>query len=429
MTRREKPALYPGYAEDAIASSGLRVACRAMLSRRHLLIGSSCVALASPARAETAPDDFTVLRATPAGFDGAAPGPVIRVRRGDEVKVRLLNGLGEPTAIHWHGVRLPNAMDGAPPLTQAAVAPAASFDYRFAVPDAGTFWYRAAPRRQLERGLYGALIVAEPGPPPTERDHLLIFADRLGEGGGTPPFALYGIPALDVPARPNERLRLRFLNASTSQVMNARIDGHRVFVMALDGEPAEPFASRDSRISLGPGNRADVFVDATLAPGSIAPIVFAHEGGEAALARIVYEDLPARAALPGQPGPLLANPLPARMSFSRALRVVLPIGTAAATDAARLPQVPLFTAERGRTVVMALDNRDAGEHVVHLHGHHVRLLDRLDDGWKPYWLDTIVAAGRQTTRIAYMADNPGRWLIEHHALDGPAAGMTWFQVN
>jgi FtsP/CotA-like multicopper oxidase with cupredoxin domain len=399
-----------------------------MLSRRLVLIGSGCAALASRARAETAPDGFVLLRATPTGYAGAAPGPPIRVRRGAEVKVRLINGLDEPTAIHWHGVRLPNAMDGAPPLTQAAVAPGASFDYRFTVPDAGTFWYRAALRRQQERGLYGALIVDEPAPPPTEQDHLLMFADRLLKADGAPPFTLNGTPALDVPARANERLRLRFVNASASQVMNARIDGHRVFVMALDGEPAEPFASRDSRISLGPGNRADVFVDAGLAPGSIAPMVFTHDGGETALARIVYEDLPARAAPPGEPAPLLANPLPARMNFSRALRVVLPIGGATATDASRLPQAPLFTAERGRTVVMALDNRDAGEHVVHLHGHHFRLLDRLDDGWKPYWLDTIVVAGRQTARIAFVADNPGRWLIEQHALDGPAAAH-WFQVN
>src|SRR5580704_7828969 len=107
--------------------------------------------------------------------------------------------------------------------------------------------------------------------------------------------------------------------------MNAHIAGHRVFVMALDGEPAEPFTSRDSRITLGPGNRADVFVDATLAPGSAAPIVFAHEGGETPLARIVCEGVSARAAPLGEPPPLAANPLPARMNFARALRTTLPV--------------------------------------------------------------------------------------------------------
>jgi FtsP/CotA-like multicopper oxidase with cupredoxin domain len=398
-----------------------------MLSRRDVLLGSGCAlaTFSAPAHADRAPDGFTVLRASTAGFDGGVPGPVLRVRRGDEVKVRLVNGLDEPAALHWHGVRLPNAMDGGAPLTSLPVVPGASFDYRFAVPDAGTFWYRAMVRDQQERGLYGALIVEEPAPPPVDRDQLLLFADRR-DGDGTRRFTLNGASAVDIPARPNERLRLRFINASATQAMNARIDRHRVFVMALDGEPAEPFVSRDSRLSLGPGNRADVFIDATLPSGSIAPIAFMQGGGEAALARIIYEGSPARAAPPGEPAPLPANPLPERMNFSGALRITLPID---GRNAAALDRVPLFAAARGRTVVMALDNRDTAAHVVHLHGHHFRLLDRLDDGWKPYWLDTIAVAGRHTARIAFVADNPGRWLIEQTALDGPAAGANWFEVK
>jgi FtsP/CotA-like multicopper oxidase with cupredoxin domain len=398
-----------------------------MWSRRDVLLGSGCAlaTFSAPAHADRAPDGFTVLRASAAGFDDAVPGPVIRARRGDEVKVRLVNGLDEPTALHWHGVRLPNAMDGGSPLTGPPVAPGASFDYRFAAPDAGTFWYRALSSDQQERGLYGALIVEEPALPPVDRDQLLLFADRR-DGDGTRQFTLNGATAVDIPVRPNERLRLRFINASATQAMSARIDRHRVFVMALDGEPAEPFVSRDSGVSLGPGNRADVFIDATLPSGSIAPIAFLLGGGEAALARIVYEGSPVRAAPPGEPAPLPANPLPERMNFSGALRITLPIDS---RNRATLDRMPLFAAARGRTVVMALDSRDTAAHVVHLHGHHFRLLDRLDDGWKPYWLDTIAVAGRQTARIAFVADNPGRWLIEQHALDGPTEELNWFEVK
>src|SRR5215468_2417581 len=281
-----------------------------MLSRRHLVLGSGCVlaAVAARARAEIAPDGFTVLRASATGFDGAVPGPVIRARRGEEVKVRLVNGFDEPVALYWHGVRVPNAMewhsapapntrDGGPRAAMDSsaplpIAPGASFDYRFPLTDAGTFWYRAVPRRRQERGLYGALVVAEPTPPPVDQDQLLVFAGRPAEGAGAHRFTLNGAATLDLLVRPNERLRLRFINASVAQVMNARIADHRVVVMALDGEPAEPFTSRDGRVVLGPGNRADVFVDATLAPGAVAPIMLTHDGAEASLARIIYEGSP-----------------------------------------------------------------------------------------------------------------------------------------
>jgi FtsP/CotA-like multicopper oxidase with cupredoxin domain len=361
---------------------------------------------------------------------------VIRVRRGDDVRVRFVNSLDAAAALYWHGVRAAIPMDGSAP--SAMVAPGASFDYRFAVPDAGTFWYRAVPLARQEAGLYGALIVAEPAPPPVDQDHVLVFDSRPAGNDGARRCTVNGAASLDIPVRPNERLRLRFVNASAAQAMDARIADHRVMMMALDGEPAEPFATRDGGIVLGPGNRADVFVDATLSPGSVAPIAFMTESGEPPAVRLVYGGAPVRSAPLGEPAPLPANPLPQRMNFARALRVTLPIESrgAAPKDAARPPQTssqmrpqPLFTAERGRTVVMALDNRGAGAHVVHLRGHHFRLLDRLDDGWKPYWLDTIPVAARQTARIAFVADGPGRWLIENQGLDALAAVESWFEVK
>jgi FtsP/CotA-like multicopper oxidase with cupredoxin domain len=89
----------------------------------------------------------------------------------------------------------------------------------------------------------------------------------------------------------------------------------------------------------------------------------------------------------------------------------------------------MFTVNRGRPVSLGIQKPSGGPHVVHLHGHHFRLLDRLDDGWKPYWLDTLVI-GEAGERIAFVADNPGRWLIEWHMLERPNAGAaTWFAVT
>ena len=118
------------------------------VSRRWFIGAGAAIACYGPppgATAQPAADGFRLLRAralpsTGLGYDGIAPGPTLRVRRGDELRVRLVNDLAAPTSVHWHGIRLPNAMDGVPQLTQPAVAPGASFDYRFRPPDAGTFW-------------------------------------------------------------------------------------------------------------------------------------------------------------------------------------------------------------------------------------------------------------------------------------------------
>src|SRR5947207_712663 len=153
------------------------VLCQSV-SRRSVVLGAGA-AFAAPFRAYAQPDGFRVIRAragsaqlrgpeggaTPIrGFEGTVPGPVLRVKRGEELKVRLVNELVIDTAVHWHGVRVLNATDGVVGLTQSAVGPGESFDYRFAPPDAGTFWYRASSRSIEDRALYGLLIVDEHEP-------------------------------------------------------------------------------------------------------------------------------------------------------------------------------------------------------------------------------------------------------------------------
>ena len=164
--------------------------------------------------------------------------------------------------------------------------------------------------------------------------------------------------------------------------------------MAIDGQPAEPFLAQESRVSLGPGNRIDLFLDATLDPGETASIFLDESGGEKEIARIVYERSEKRRASPlPDPRPLPANPLPERIDMRNALRVEAPftITQTGMDELAPSPGPfgpPLFSVKRGRAVVMAFPNQRDTAHAVHLHGHHVRLLDNLDDGWKPFWLDT-----------------------------------------
>src|SRR5262249_32517677 len=219
-------------------------------------------------------DGIRILRARPAdapgraanqapalwGYDGLVPGPVLRVKRGEMVKLRLLNELAAETTLHWHGGRLSNVMDGVAHLTQAPIAPGASFDYRFTAPDAGTFWYHP-PRQASERlrGLHGALIVDEVEQVAIDRDVLLVLASPpAADAGRTAETAtVNGQASLDVTVKTNERLRLRLLNASAARPLAVRLDQHRATVMAIDGQPADPFVARDSRVVLGPGNRMD----------------------------------------------------------------------------------------------------------------------------------------------------------------------------
>ena len=112
-------------------------------------------------------------------YNGQVPGTEIRVRQGDRVRIVVDNRLDEETTVHWHGLRVPNAMDGVPHLTQKPIAPGKSFTYEFDAPDAGTYWYHPHQRgfEQVARGLYGPLIVEEKEPIWVDRDVTWVLDD------------------------------------------------------------------------------------------------------------------------------------------------------------------------------------------------------------------------------------------------------------
>jgi FtsP/CotA-like multicopper oxidase with cupredoxin domain len=432
-------------------------------SRRNVLAGGGLMMVggllprgvgAQPSRPA---GDFRIIRAQTIGlgqavppaigsptsaFDGTVPGPLLRIRRGEEVRVRIANELSEPITVHWHGVRVPNAMDGVPHLTQPPIAPGTSFDYRFSPPDAGTFWYHArlSPVAAARQSLYGVLIVDETQPIPVDRDVLLVLdeeplketlnqAKPSAESGAARHPTVNGRPSLDIPLRSNERLRLRLLNASMRS-WTLRVERHRVMVMAIDGLPAQPYYARDSRIVLGPGNRMDLFVDATLEPGASSSIFLEGER-DTPLARLIYESgASARPTPLPEAKPLPPSALPERMDFQRSLKLDIPIDGKTADLQSLARARPLFSVKRGRTVMLGIVNRTKIAQAMHLHGHHFRLLDSLDDGWKPFWLDTLPVPASQTARIAFVADNSGRWLIRCHGMDEQETSMAhWFEVT
>lgn len=132
-----------------------------------------------PVSAEAAMVGDDALRTRVWAYNGTVPGPVLRARQDTSLQATVENGLPEGTTVHWHGIRLPNAMDGVPGLTQPTIQPGARFDYAFTPPDAGTFWYHSHDDSlvQMGRGLAGALIVEEPSPPAVDRELLWAIQD------------------------------------------------------------------------------------------------------------------------------------------------------------------------------------------------------------------------------------------------------------
>ena len=368
---------------------------------------------------------------------GPAPERDISLKRGDELEITLANELPVAVALNCHGL---DGVPAAEPL--AARAPLSSgAKETFAIPlrHAGTFMcdLRLLGDGQARPLPARALVVRESEPVAVDRDEVFLIEDWRLRPDGTaiapgidpkdtmPLYTINGLITSDIPTRTNERLRFRFINGCQRNVVALKIEGHDVRVMALDSQPAETFLAHGGALVLAPGTRVEAFIDATAPPGSSSPILL-HDGKEARpIARLVASrEPPLRdAALPAAP-PLPSNGLPNRLDLKNALRVDLTLGGAQAEWVApgsfASSAAPAFRAKAGRTVVLALTNRGDIPEVFHLHGHHFRLLDRLDDGWKPFWLDTLAIEPGQTQRIALSAEYPGRWLMETMATDWAA---------
>jgi FtsP/CotA-like multicopper oxidase with cupredoxin domain len=264
-------------------------------------------------------------------YDGSLPGPEIRVRQGERLRIAVENGLDEETTVHWHGLRVPNAMDGVPHLTQAPIAPGETFTYEFDAVDAGTFWYHPHQRsfEQVGRGLYGPLIVEEADPVRVDRDLTWVLSDwRLtktaemrkdfgnrhdmmhnGRVGNT--VTINGRVPDVFPVRKGERIRLRLINAANARIFGLDFGSHEPVVIALDGQPVEPHAPEGGLVVLGPAMRVDVILDMTADTRSPVSVVDRfYKGLEYRLVDLAYEDEPLRDKAPDWPVVLPPNPLP-----------------------------------------------------------------------------------------------------------------------
>jgi FtsP/CotA-like multicopper oxidase with cupredoxin domain len=316
-----------------------------------------------------------------------------------------------------------------------------------------------------ERGLLAVLVVEEREPPPVDGEHVLVVDDhRFGEDGAFAPFGapleaatlgrlgnwlgVNGRPApFAIEAPPGARLRLRLVNACNARSLRIRFDDLKAYVGAVDGHPTDTFEPLRATLPFAPGSRYDLFLDMP-------------EAGRGAVTGLIGPGVPLVTLAPTGAGgggqrapiaPLAPNGrLPPMIRLQNAVRRDVAIAGGARRgpdgnpiytgDPARIWTIngqpgragmpPLATVPRGSPVVLAIKNETPTPQPIHLHGHAFRLLHPFDDGWEPYWLDTLSVPENRTVRIAYVADNPGRWALSSTVLERFDTGLwTWFEVT
>jgi FtsP/CotA-like multicopper oxidase with cupredoxin domain len=426
--------------------------------------------------------------------DGRLPGPEIRVREGDLLRVLVENRLPDsPTSIHWHGLLDPAAMDGVPDVSNVPIAPGRMYVYEYPIRQAGTYWYHSHFGFQEQQGCYGAFII-EPVHEPlhTEHDAVVLLGDWLhrspeevyaelrggkqsmggmkpggGQEGGTKPgeapqggmnpggaqqggmkmeagaadlsdvkydaFLINGRGPDDpwtLSARPGERVRLRLIDGGSSTYFRVRLDGHPLEITHADGLAVQPVTV--DHLLIGMGETYDAVVKIT-APGSYTLHAVAMDGSGQALGvlhtpgaapqpnrampsfdgrALSYADLRAAVSTTLPDGPSRTFRLPLQGDMARYVWMI---------DGQAWPKADPLLIRRGDRVQLELVNETGMWHPMHLHGHFFRVLQGAGD--RCPLKHTANVPPRETLRLEFTADNPGRWFFHCHNAYHLEAGM------
>ena len=413
--------------------------------------------------------NFTALT-----YNGQIPGPEIRVKEGETIRVILENDLSEATTIHWHGIPLQNQMDGVPGLTQKAVKPGQNFIYEFKARPAGTFFYHSHAKYQLDQGLYGPLIIesakSEIG---YDREYTLTLEDWvMRDGGGTartlrrPPIAhmhgrmdrrpSYGPsegplwePVYDgyavngrtgdaieplVVSR-GDRVRLRLINASSATTYFLRLSGHRLNITHTDGNPIRPVETDVLRI--GMGERYDVMFVADN-PGHWQMSAYETGLNEGNLIiPLRYKGSRQKEAIPPtfERGLRMAEYMDFESQKSTGFKNRRPdrfheqmLGGVVRESYWTIngqiwPLTDDLTVLEKERVRLRYGNHTMMPHPMHLHGHFFRVVNPNLPAERWIVKDTIILNHMQRIDVEFDADNPGRWLHHCHNLYHMEAGM------
>lgn len=390
-------------------------------------------------------------------FGPSAPGTELRVRQGQWLRVRFINHLPVATTIHWHGIRLPLEMDGVPYVSQLPVLPGEYFDYKFRVPDAGSFWYHphVNSSEELGRGLVGPLIVEEREPTGFKHERTLSLKNwhvdeqgnfvefsvpREAARGGTAGrlITINGQPDAVVEMPAGQIVRVRLLNLDNTLTYRINLKGDfEARIYALDGNPITP-RSLGKDYWLGPGMRICLAIrmpaageelslrDGSVRLGTLRSVASSEAPG----------DWPP--ALPANPiaEPDLANAEKINFNFEW-------VGSVSVnTENGKPPSLwqingqawditdktcsdrPIATLKKGKSYIFELKNMTQYQHPIHLHGMSFKVLSSNRHKIpEQYFTDTYLLGKNERAQVALVADNPGTWMFHCHVIDHMETGL------
>ena len=404
-------------------------------------------------------------------LNGGLPGATIRARKGRRVRIVVENGLPQETSIHWHGIRLKNRMDGVAGVTQPPIAPGGRFVYDFIPPDAGTFFYHSHVGLQLDRGIYGPLIIEDAGERVDYDEEAVIILDDWLDGiNGTPEeelailqeqaktqtmmplttrppglmsrrwlgycvtgdfdkgdvsdyafFLIAGQPPQSpsvVTAARGKRVRLRIINSGADTTFAFFVEGETMTVTHADSVPVKSIET--GALVLGPGERWD----ATVVAGDGVRRMIGVPLGKIGLAMAVMRPPGARAkgglelkrfTVPSRVisyGDLESLEGPGLGGTPRVIE--LPLGRVMGAyewliGGKAFPDAPPVKIGRGERVRFVVNNMTDMIHPMHLHGHFFRL-----GGPNGPVTDTFLTPPRRTSSFDWIANNPGHWAFHCH---------------
>jgi len=387
------------------------------------------------------------------GFNHQVPGPSLQANLGDTLVIRVKNNLAEPTTVHWHGLCLPSTMDGTDSV-QEPIAPGESFEYRFEATHAGTFWYHSHTNEtvQMERGLYGSLIVHSEDDPITDGDRIFMIDDMKLDADNDFSTPAWFIPRLVethdgrqgntllingkekpvIAVHAGQLERWRFINSSSARYFLLYMEGKSFQIIGTDGGLLEN-PRTVTQVLITPGERIDI-VAGPFNEGEIFSIeslpynrtTFLKPKRETFATVKVAEYKKSVAYIP-ETLRKIESLAPRDSTVTRKVKLSVTPSlkeglSFKVNDRIHVNDQPVKV---GELQIWEIDNVSLMDHPFHLHGFFFQVIE--EKGKEPEykaWKDTYNIKPRTKVKIAWIPDNrPGSWMYHCHILEHHAAGM------